>query len=42
MDKKTKGPKITIYRENGTPKGDAKIEYEDPEAAKASIEWFDG
>jgi uncharacterized membrane protein YgcG len=42
IDKKTRQPKISIYRDESGPKGDAKIDYEDPEAARAAIEWFDG
>lgn len=43
LDKRTREPKITIYRNHETnePKGDACITYDDREAAKAAIEWFD-
>ncbi len=44
IDKKTNSHKITLYRDKDTqaPKGDGTITYEDPEACKAAIEWFDG
>lgn len=41
-DKRTKEPKITIYKdhETGASKGDAIVTYEDPEGARAAISWF--
>lgn len=43
-DKRTKEAKITIYRDHETnePKGDASVMYDDAEAAKAAIKWFNG
>ena len=42
IDKKTKLPKVWIYRDktSGLPKGEATITYDDPEAAKSAISWF--
>ncbi|KAG8522063.1 RNA-binding protein FUS, partial [Galemys pyrenaicus] len=43
MSKRTRQPVIHIYvdKETGTPKGNAKVSYEDPLPATAG-EWFDG
>ncbi|CAG2121662.1 unnamed protein product, partial [Medioppia subpectinata] len=42
IDKKTGKPKIWIYRDkaSGKGKGEATLTYEDPEAAKSAINWF--
>lgn len=41
-DKKTKAPKIWLYRdkESGSLKGDGTVSYEDPFSAASAIEWF--
>ena len=43
-DKKTGGPKVWVYKDKHTsqPKGEATVTYDDPETAKAAIEWFNG
>ncbi|XP_037028405.1 RNA-binding protein cabeza isoform X8 [Bradysia coprophila] len=43
-DKKTMKPKIWLYRnkETGDSKGEATVTYDDANAAKSAIEWFDG
>lgn len=42
LDKRTKAPKIWIYKDKNTGegKGEATITYDDPEAAGAAINWF--
>jgi RNA-binding protein FUS len=41
LDKKTYEKKIKIYKDdNGVSKGDCVITYDDPDAAKSSIDWF--
>lgn len=44
LDKRTKAPKIWIYKDKNTGegKGEATITYDDPEAAGAAINWFNG
>ena len=44
MDKKTGRPKIWMYKDKSTgkPKGECTITYDDPDAAKSAINWFDG
>ena len=44
MDKKTKKPKIWLYRDksNGQLKGDGTVSYDDPFSAASAIEWFGG
>lgn len=44
INKRTGLPAINIYtdKDTGKPKGDATLSYEDPPAAKAAVEWFDG
>lgn len=44
INKRTGLPAINIYtdKDSGKPKGDATLSYEDPPAAKAAVEWFDG
>ncbi|KAF1742618.1 LOW QUALITY PROTEIN: hypothetical protein MXB_2947 [Myxobolus squamalis] len=40
-DKKTGIPKIKLYyHPNGNPKGEASVYYQDSQAARAAIEWF--
>ncbi|PPD90756.1 hypothetical protein GOBAR_DD12301 [Gossypium barbadense] len=43
-DKRTGRPKVWLYRDKVTnePKGDATVTYEDPHAALAAVEWFNG
>ncbi len=43
-DKKTNQPKIWIYKDksSGEGKGEATVTYDDDQAAKAAIEWFNG
>ncbi|GMH45915.1 hypothetical protein BSKO_13878 [Bryopsis sp. KO-2023] len=43
MDKKTRKPKIWLYRDKqtGAPKGDCTVTYEDPYAAASAVQWFD-
>lgn len=43
-DKRTSKPKVWIYKDknSGVPKGEATITFDDPETAKAAIDWFDG
>eukprot|EP00958_Prasinococcus_capsulatus_P008201 scaffold781_cov394-Prasinococcus_capsulatus_cf.AAC.24 len=42
VDKRTRKPKIWLYRdkETGSLKGDGTVTYDDPEAAKAAVQWF--
>lgn len=44
IDKKTGKPKIWLFkdRDTGAPKGEATITYDDPSAASAAIQWFNG
>jgi RNA-binding protein FUS len=44
MDKRTGKPKVWIYKDkmSGRPKGEATVTYDDPETAKAAINWFSG
>jgi len=43
LDKDKNENKIRIYKDNdGVGKGDATIRYDEPQAAKAAIEWFNG
>lgn len=44
MDKKTNKPKIWMYNDKATgrPKGEATVTYDDANAAKSAISWFDG
>ena len=43
-DKKTNQPKIWIYKDKSTGegKGEATVTYDDDQAAKAAIDWFNG
>lgn len=43
-DKKTMKPKIWLYKnkESGESKGEATVTYDDSDAAKSAISWFDG
>lgn len=43
-DKKTNTPKVWIYKDKNTnlPKGEATVTFDDPDTAKAAIDWFDG
>ncbi|TYH88319.1 hypothetical protein ES332_D01G179400v1 [Gossypium tomentosum] len=43
-DKRSGRPKVWLYRDKVTnePKGDATVTYEDPHAALAAVEWFNG
>lgn len=42
MDKKTRGPKVWLYRDKGTGllKGDGTVSYEDPFSAASAVSWF--
>ena len=42
VDKRSKKAKIWLYRdkETGSLKGDGTVTYDDPEAAKAAVSWF--
>lgn len=42
MDKKTKKPKIWLYRDKATGglKGDGTVTYEDPFSAASAVSWF--
>ena len=44
MDKKLNKPKIWLFkdRDTGAAKGEATITYDDPSAASAAIQWFNG
>lgn len=44
MDKKTRKPKIWVYKnkETGKPKGEVTITYDDPPTASSAISWFNG
>lgn len=44
IDKKTSKPKIWLYRDKdtGKPKGEATVTYDDSNAARSAIQWFDG
>ena len=44
IDKKTNKPKIWLFKDknSGAPKGEATITYDDPSAATAAIQWFNG
>lgn len=43
-DKRTGKPKIWMYKDKATgkPKGEATVTYDDQNAAKSAIDWFDG
>ncbi|XP_011300491.1 RNA-binding protein cabeza isoform X3 [Fopius arisanus] len=43
-DKRTGKPKIWVYRDKNTgkPKGEATVTYDDQDAARSAIVWFDG
>ncbi len=42
IDKKTKKPKIWLYRDKNTGglKGDGTVTYDDPFSASSAVEWF--
>jgi RNA-binding protein FUS len=44
MDKRTNKPRIWIYRDKLTQasKGEATVTYDDANAARSAIQWFDG
>lgn len=44
LDKHTHLPMVHLYKDKATdqPKGDATLTYEDPEAATAAVNWFNG
>lgn len=44
MDRRTNKPKIWMYKDKvtGRPKGEATVTYDDANAAKSAIDWFDG
>lgn len=44
IDKKTRTPKIWIYKDKttGKGKGEATITYDDPPTASSAIKWFNG
>lgn len=44
INKRTGLPAVTLYtdKDTGKNKGDATLSYEEPPAAKAAVEWFDG
>merc|ERR1712032_1662283 len=41
-DKRTGTPKIWVYKDKNTnqPKGEATVAFDDPDTAKAAIDWF--
>nr|CAD7203510.1 unnamed protein product [Timema douglasi] len=43
-DRRTMKPKIWMYKDklSGKPKGEATVTYDDSNAAKSAIDWFDG
>ena len=43
-DKRSGKPKVWIYKDKmtGTPKGEATVTFDDPDTAKAAIDWFNG
>ncbi|KMS94175.1 hypothetical protein BVRB_024050, partial [Beta vulgaris subsp. vulgaris] len=43
-DKKTGEPKIYVYSDKATnvPKGDGTVTFDDPNAATAAVDWFNG
>lgn len=43
-DKRTMKPRIWMYMDKATgkPKGEATVTYDDPNAARSAIEWFNG
>lgn len=43
-DKRTGKPKIWMYKDknSGKPKGEATVTYDDQNAARSAIDWFDG
>ncbi|WP_411016111.1 hypothetical protein, partial [Salmonella sp. s51884] len=43
IDKRRNAPKVWIYKQpNGDSKGEATITYDDTQAAKSAIDWFNG
>jgi hypothetical protein len=44
MDRRTGKPKIWMYKDKitGKPKGEATVTYDDANAARSAIDWFDG
>jgi RNA-binding protein FUS len=44
MDRRTGKPKIWMYKDkiSGKPKGEATVTYDDANAARSAIDWFDG
>lgn len=43
-DRRTGKPKIWMYKDKitGKPKGEATVTYDDANAARSAIDWFDG
>lgn len=44
MDRRSGKPKIWMYKDKitGKPKGEATVTYDDANAARSAIDWFDG
>lgn len=44
IDRRSGKPKIWMYKDKitGKPKGEATVTYDDANAARSAIDWFDG